>query len=152
MGAEPVYKRHERAVIGRVGHEPIRDDHLMRRVDCDLAVVALYEAVARGQDPAVWVGEVALRPVGRTAVFAAQWPALPTHARRGARPALVLGIGRISRLRLQRGLGSADRFQPPLLVGHPVQRLVTPTVGTVSLILRCVSLARAIQPGLDLSG
>lgn len=152
MRADPVHKRHERAVVSRVGHKPVRDDHLMRRVDRDLAVVALYEAVASGQDPAVGGSEVALRSAGRSTVFAAQWLPLPTHARQGARPALVLAIGRISRLRVQRGLGGADRFQPPLLVGHPVRRLVTPAAGTVSLILRCVSLVRALQPSVYFSG
>jgi transposase InsO family protein len=66
--------------IGRVGHEVVRDDHLMRGVDRDLTVVALHEAVARGQDAAVRVGEVALRPVRRPTILTAQRPALPAHA------------------------------------------------------------------------
>lgn len=63
MSADAVHKRHERAVVSRVGHEAVRYDHLMGCVDRDLAVEALYEAVVRGQDPAVRVGEVALRSV-----------------------------------------------------------------------------------------
>jgi hypothetical protein len=130
MSADCVYKRHEGAAIGRVGHEAVRDDHLMGCVDRDLTVVALHKAIKRGQDPAVRVDEVALRPVGRPPILSAQRLALPTHARRGTGPALVLRIGRISRFRFQRGLGGADCFEPSLLVGHPVRRLVASTTGT----------------------
>ena len=49
----------------------MRDDHLMRGLDRDLGVLALYEAITRGQDPAIRGGGVALPPVGRTIVFTA---------------------------------------------------------------------------------
>lgn len=112
---DPVHKWHERAVIGRVGHELVRDDHLMRGIDRDLAVVALHEAITRGLDPAVRISEVAMRSVGRTTIRPAQWAALPAHPRQGTRLALVLWIGRISRLRFQRGLSGADCFKPRCL-------------------------------------
>ena len=130
----------------------MRDDDLMGRVDRDLAVVALHEPVAGRQDAAVRVGEVALRPVGRAAVLAAQGTALPAHARRCARPALVLRVGRIGSLCLQRGLGGPDRLQPPLLVGHPVRRLVAAPVRAMLAILGRIGLAGLLQPALDLGG
>ena len=80
MSAHIVDEGNEGAGVGGVGHEAVRHNHLMRGVDRDLTVVALHEPVARGQDAAVRVGEVALRPVGRTAILTAQWPALPAQA------------------------------------------------------------------------
>lgn len=121
-------------------------------VDGDLAVVALYEPVARGQDAAVRIGEVALCPIRRTAILTAQGPALPAHAGRCARSALVVGIGRIGGFRLQRGLGGADRLQPPLLVGHPVRCLVAAPVRAQRTILGYIRLARPVQSGIDLGG
>lgn len=72
---------HKGAIVGGVGHEPVRDDDLMRGIHRDLAVVALHEAVARGQDAAVGIGEVALRAIRWAAVLAPQGPTLPAHAR-----------------------------------------------------------------------
>jgi hypothetical protein len=60
---------HEGAGIGSVRHEAMGHDDLMRGIDGDLPVVALHEPVARGQDAAVRVCEVALRPIWRTAVL-----------------------------------------------------------------------------------
>src|SRR6476646_6483148 len=71
----------EGAVVGRVGYEAVRHDHLVRGVDRDLTVVALHEAVARRQDAAVRVGEVALRPVRRTAPLAGSSAASASPAR-----------------------------------------------------------------------
>src|SRR6201747_1855407 len=51
--------------VGRVGRQLVGDDDLVRRVHGDLAVVAGDEAVSRGLDAAVAVGEIALRLVGR---------------------------------------------------------------------------------------
>lgn len=62
------------------------------------------------------------------------------------------GFGRIGGFGLQRGLGGADRLQPPLLVGHPVRRLVAAPVRAQLLILGRIRLARSAQPGLDLGG
>ena len=62
----------------------MRHDDLICGIDRDLAVVALDEALARGQDTAVGIGDVLLRPVGRPAILAPPRAALPKHARGGA--------------------------------------------------------------------
>ena len=100
-------ERHEGTGIRGIRHEAMRHDDLMGRVDGDLAVAALHEAVRGGQDAAVRIGEGVLCPVGGTAILAAQGPALPAHAGRCARSALVVRIRRIGGFRLQRGLGGA---------------------------------------------
>jgi len=64
MGTHVVDKRHKGAVVGGVGHEPMRHDDLVRGINRDLAVVALHEPVARGQDAAVWIREVPLSRSG----------------------------------------------------------------------------------------
>src|SRR5215212_11735373 len=95
MSVQAVEERHEGAMIGGVGHEPMRDNDLMGGINGNLPVVALDEAVAGRQDATVWIYEVALRTIRRTTIFAPQRPALPAHARRGARSALILRVGRI---------------------------------------------------------
>ncbi len=79
MSTDVVDERHGGAGVGGVRHEAVSDDHLMRAIDGDLPVVALHEPVAGRQDPAVRVGDVALRPVRRTVVLTAQGPTLPAH-------------------------------------------------------------------------
>ena len=74
-------QRHEAGLVGAVGGQALGGDDLMRGVDRDLAVVALDEAVPGLHDPAVGVGEVALRPRGRAAVRGARRPAVIDHAR-----------------------------------------------------------------------
>src|SRR5215212_11999991 len=105
MNVQAVEERHEGAVIGRVGYEPIRDNDLVGGINGNLPVVALDEPVPGRQDATVWVGEVALRTIRRTTLFAPQCPALPAHARRGARSALILRVGRIGGFGFQRRLG-----------------------------------------------
>lgn len=48
MSPDPVHRRHERAVIGRVGHEPVRDDHLMGGIMGDAASTACQRAPKSG--------------------------------------------------------------------------------------------------------
>jgi len=69
MSADVIDEWHEGAGVGGVCHEAVRHDDLMRGIDGDLPIVALYEPVAGRQDPAVWVSEVALRPVRSSAVL-----------------------------------------------------------------------------------
>ena len=70
MGPHVVDERYQGALVGGAGHEPMRHDDLVRGIDRDLAVGALHEPVARGQDAAVGIREVPLRPVRWAAVLA----------------------------------------------------------------------------------
>jgi hypothetical protein len=67
-------------MISRVGHEPMRHDHLVGCIHRNLPVVALHEPVRGRQDPAVGIGEVALRAIRRAAVLSPQRSTLPAHA------------------------------------------------------------------------
>ena len=58
VGLDIVEEPRQPAVVSSRGHEPVRHDHLMAGTDRDLAVVALHEAIAGGQDPAVRIREV----------------------------------------------------------------------------------------------
>ena len=71
MGVDAVHERHQGAVVGGVGDEPVSHNHLVRGVDRDLSVVALNEPIVGGQDAAVWIGEVALCAVGWSAILTA---------------------------------------------------------------------------------
>ncbi len=122
----------------------------MRGVDRELAVVALDHAVPGLHDPAVGVGEVALRPLGRTAVRGARRAAVIDHARGRA----GLGIRRrrwLAGLGLQGGFRSADARQPRLLVGDPVRHLVAAPLGTVLGIPGGIRSLGPRQPVPDLT-
>lgn len=69
ISADDVDERHEGVSLGGVRHETVRYDHLMRGIDGDPPIVALYEPIAGWQDPAVRIGEVAPRPVRRSALL-----------------------------------------------------------------------------------
>ncbi len=136
----------------------------MRGVDRELAVVALDEAIPGLHDPAVGVGEVALRPRRRTRRFApttkvgagseargrgARRTAMIDHAR--GRAGLGVWRRRVSlRLGLERCLGRPDALEPRLLVGDPVRQLVAAHLGAMLGVLGGVSGLRLGQPALDL--
>ncbi len=73
-------------MVGGVGGQPVGDDDLMGRIDRDLAIVAGDEAIPRGLDAAVGIGEVALRLVGWRAVLGLFAPAALLHAEEGPGP------------------------------------------------------------------
>jgi hypothetical protein len=138
----------EAGLVAAVGGQALGDADLMRGVDRELAVVALDEAVPGLHDPAVGIGEVALRPLGRTAVRGARPPAIIHHARGRAGlgvPGRHLGPG----LGLQSGFGRPDALQPRLLVGDPVGQLVATLLGAVLGVLGGVSGLGLGQPSLD---
>jgi hypothetical protein len=65
-----------------------------------------------------------------------------TVARRRGR----LGHLRRLCLRFEFGLGGADALQPPLLVPHPVRRLITAPVGTLLGVFRRIGCRGPIEP------
>ena len=92
-----VDKRDEGSEIGRVGAQLLGDDDLVGGIDRNLTVVAGDEPALVGHDPAVPVGEVTLRPIGRRGVrrrvrgpVFARTTLLHARGRAGA-----IGIGRL---------------------------------------------------------
>ena len=80
MSLQAVEEWHEGTIVGRGGHKPMSQDHLMSGIYRNLSIVALHEPISCRQDPAVGIGEVALRPVWRAAVLSPQGSPLPAHA------------------------------------------------------------------------
>lgn len=119
------------------------EDHLSLGIDRRLGVVTLDEAVAALHDPALRIGEVALRLVGRGARLRLGLAPAPIALRhRRLRLGLRLGLG------FQRRLGGADLLQPLGLVRHPGRHLVAALVAQRAILLGIRRLGRR-QPGGD---
>jgi len=69
--ADLVDQRHQAGIVGGSRDQTLGKDNLAGGIHRRLGVVALDEASAGRLNPAVGVGEVALRPVGRAAILGA---------------------------------------------------------------------------------
>ena len=133
--------------------EAVGDDHLRRRVDRRLRIVALDEAVLGFHDAAFGIGEVLLRFGVRLFGWRGGGPARFLAAL-GLSPLLGLrfGLGRRGRFRLglQFGLRRPDLLDALLLVGDPFGQLLAALVAAEGSVFLGVRSLGCAQPPLDL--
>ena len=145
----------ELMLIALLGVEAVGDDHLRRRVDRRLRIVALDEAVLGFHDAAFGIGEVLLRfgvrlfgwRGGGLARFLA---ALGLSLLLGL--GLRFGLGRSGRFRLglQFGLRRPDLLGALLLVGDPFGQLLAALVAAEGSVFLGVRSLGCAQPPIDL--